>query len=141
MKLADTARAKFCPGKERQATKRIKIESESRVEFEVVIRSTVVKRSDVCANDRPHPDPLPQEREKRAPLLPNNPLRDAADVFSVNFKVSKGSSLSPGERVRVRAKVRQLWMFAAKPVRAWRHSRTRLNPLCGPATSPPRWRK
>jgi hypothetical protein len=69
-------------------------------------------------NARPHPGPLPQEREKRsavtseiapAQLLvgiePN--LKDAAKIRTTSgfYEIALPCSLSPGERVRVRASV------------------------------------
>ena len=55
---------------------------------------------------RPHPGPLPQERENRPP-----PLRESVTACdpteATQIRVHDGCSLSPGERVRVRAGVEQ----------------------------------
>jgi hypothetical protein len=67
---------------------------------------------------RPHPDPLPQEREKRSTVIGgrsripsaanfNALSKDAAKARAAfkHYENAHGSSLSPGERVRVRASV------------------------------------
>jgi hydrogenase maturation protein HypF len=56
---------------------------------------------------RPDPDPLPQERESRTPSLPRQSTT-AVDPSSLEcVGTEDGCSLSPGERVRVRADVGQ----------------------------------
>ena len=70
-------------------------------------------------NDRPHPGPLPQERENHSPRLDEtdavggrafagaNWLKAAKARETLELSESEdGCSLSPGERVRVRASVR-----------------------------------
>jgi hypothetical protein len=69
-------------------------------------------------NNRPHPGPLPQERENRSPLLGETDTVGCRAFAGVNWlkaataretlKLSERAdscSLSPGERVRVRASV------------------------------------
>src|ERR1019366_574839 len=48
---------------------------------------------------RPHPGPLPQEREKRSPLLGKSTAAGGSDDFGRN-ETRDGCSLSPGERAR-----------------------------------------
>jgi len=64
---------------------------------------------------RPHPGPLPQEREKYSPLL----LESAAAGSSTEMEQTSphaDCSLSPGERVRVRASVEQIILQIAPSV-------------------------
>jgi len=55
---------------------------------------------------RPHPGPLPQERENRSPITCENTTADSSTEVE-QIGPHKGCSLSPGERVRVRASVEQ----------------------------------
>ena len=57
-------------------------------------------------NARPHPESLPQEKGKRSPLSGESDAADCANHFQTDETLG-GCSLSPGERVRVRASVEQ----------------------------------
>src|SRR5438093_12509745 len=74
----------------------------------------------VSADDRPHPGPLPQERENHSPVLDDSvrstfPLALCAEkrmsakaqLIREQAQAVHGCSLSPGEWVRVRASVQQ----------------------------------
>jgi hydrogenase maturation protein HypF len=55
---------------------------------------------------RPHPDPLPQERENHPPFLRKSTTADSS-TEAEQISPHNGRSLSPGERDRVRASVEQ----------------------------------
>ncbi len=60
---------------------------------------------------RPHPSPLPQERENSSPLVRKSVTADSSTEVK-----HKSCSLSPGERVRVRASVEQIRLPVAPSV-------------------------
>jgi hydrogenase maturation protein HypF len=55
---------------------------------------------------RPHPVPLPQERENHPPALRED-ATGVSSIRAVQIETGECCSLSPGERVRVRASVKQ----------------------------------
>jgi hydrogenase maturation protein HypF len=64
---------------------------------------------------RPHPGPLPQERENHPPLLRESTTADSSTEVE-QISPHNGCSLSPGERVRVRASIEQNRLPVAQSV-------------------------
>jgi hydrogenase maturation protein HypF len=64
---------------------------------------------------RPHPGPLPQERENHPPI-PRETATDNGSTEVEQIGMHEGCSLSPGERVRARASVEQNHSLVAPSV-------------------------
>ena len=70
--------------------------------------SVMIKSSRQLCDDRPHPGPLPQERETIETPLMNSKANMVNPVAATPTKRGNKFSLSPGERVGVRASVKLL---------------------------------